>query len=89
MRLTPHRLALFVVANPGTTSFSHAMADVARQVLARRGYDVAFHDLYAEQFDPVQPTGEMANTATAVQAARLCSGWGGWRRFGFLVEKVV
>ena len=56
-------LALIVVANPGTTSFSHAMADVARQVLVSRGYEVAFHDLYAEQFDPVQPTGEMANAA--------------------------
>ena len=37
------------------------MADVARQVLAQRGYDVAFHDLYAEQFDPVQLTGEVLN----------------------------
>ena len=64
MRKTPHRLALTVVANPGTASFSHAMAAVARQVLAQRGYEVAFHDLYAEQFDPVQPTGEMANTTT-------------------------
>ena len=33
MRQTPHRLALIVVANPGTASFRHAMADVARQVL--------------------------------------------------------
>ena len=41
MRQTPHRLALTVVANPGTASFSHAMAAVARQVLAQRGYDVA------------------------------------------------
>ena len=54
-------LALIVVANPGRASFSHAMADVARQVLVSRGYEVAFHDLYAEQFNPVQPTGEMAN----------------------------
>ncbi len=65
MRQTPHRLALIVVANPGPTSFSHAMAGVARQVLATRGYEVAFHDLYAEQFDPVQLTGEMGNTANA------------------------
>ena len=58
---TPNRLALVVVANPATNSFGRAMADVARQVLAQRGYDVAFHDLYAEQFDPVQPTGEVLN----------------------------
>ena len=65
MRQTPHRLALTVVANPGTASFSHAMAAVARQVLAQRGYEVAFHDLYAEQLDPVQPMGEMASTANS------------------------
>ncbi len=58
-------LALIVVANPGSTSFSHAMAAVARDELAARGYEVAFHDLYAERFDPVQPTGEMANTSSA------------------------
>ena len=61
-------LALIVVANPGPTSFSHAMADVARQVLIERGYEIAFHDLYAENFDPVQPTGEMVkinNTGAA------------------------
>jgi NAD(P)H dehydrogenase (quinone) len=61
-------LALIIVANPGTASFSHAMADVARQVLADHDYDIAFHDLYAEQFDPVQPTGEMANTSSADSA---------------------
>ena len=56
MRQTHHPLALIVVANPGTSSFSHAMAGLAREVLAACGYGVAFHDLYAEQFDPVQPT---------------------------------
>ena len=57
--------ALIIVANPGSTSFSHAMADVAQQTLVQRGYQIAFHDLYAEKFDPVQPTGEMANTVSA------------------------
>lgn len=57
--------AFIIVANLGPTSFSHAMADVARQTLAQRGYQIAFHDLYAEKFDPVQPVGEMANTASA------------------------
>lgn len=61
-------LALIVVANPGTTSFSNAMADVARQVLSTRGYEVAFLDLYAEKFDPVQPTGEIANTVSSDSA---------------------
>lgn len=54
-------LALLILANPGTASFSHAMAATARRALSERGYDIAFHDLYAEGFDPVQPTGESGN----------------------------
>ncbi len=66
--------ALIVVANPGKNSFSHAMAAAAKHVLMERGYDIAFHDLYAEQFDPVQPTGEQANTSSSNQAVeRHCS----------------
>jgi putative NADPH-quinone reductase len=57
-------LALIVVAHPGLSSFSHAMAETARTVLATRGFELAFHDLYAERFDPVQPTGELQNTAS-------------------------
>ena len=58
-------LALVVVAHPSPTSFSHAMADAARTALAGRGFELAFHDLYAERFDPVQPTGELQNTASS------------------------
>ena len=58
-------LALAVVAHPSPTSFSHAMADAARAVLAARGFELAFHDLYAERFDPVQPSGEAQNTASS------------------------
>jgi NAD(P)H dehydrogenase (quinone) len=54
-------LALSVVANPGPRSFSHAMWEAAAFVLAARGYELAQHDLYAERFNPVQPTGELAN----------------------------
>lgn len=57
-------LALIVVAHPSLSSFSHAMAETARTVLATRGFELAFHDLYAERFDPVQPTGELQNTAS-------------------------
>ena len=89
MRQTPHRLALTVVANPGTASFSHAMAAVARQVLAQRGYDVALHDLYAEQFDPVQPTGEMANTANSGSGSTALQRVGWLEEVRVLVEKVV
>lgn len=58
-------LALIVVANPGTNSLSHAMAAEARRVLVARGYKIAFHDLYAEHFDPIQPTGEDGNTGSS------------------------
>lgn len=55
------RLALIVVANPNPDSFSHAMAQAARDLLDARGYRIAWHDLHAERFDPVQPTGEQGN----------------------------
>lgn len=61
-------LALIVVANPSKNSFSHAMAAIAERVLMGRSYDIAFHDLYAEHFDPVQPTGEQANISSSNEA---------------------
>jgi len=56
--------ALIIIANPGTNSFSHAMADVAQDVLQKVGYSIARHDLYAEHFNPVQPAGESENIAS-------------------------
>jgi NAD(P)H dehydrogenase (quinone) len=53
--------ALLVVANPGTSSFSHAMAQAAREALESRGVTVQYHDLYEEDFNPVQRTGEAGN----------------------------
>jgi hypothetical protein len=53
--------ALAVIGNPSVESFSHAMAEAAIEVLRARHYDVQRHDLYAERFDPVQPTGEADN----------------------------
>lgn len=37
--------------NPG--SFCHAIAETAVQTLKAAGHAVTFHDLYAEQFDPI------------------------------------
>lgn len=59
------RLAMIVVANPNPDSLSHAMARAATQLLDGQGYRIASHDLYAEKFDPVQPTGEQANASSA------------------------
>jgi len=56
--------ALLVVAHPSPGSFSHAIAGVAQQVLQQKGYAVKLHDLYAEQFNPVQPVAEAANTVS-------------------------
>jgi putative NADPH-quinone reductase len=58
-------LALIVVAHPSPNSLSHAMASAAEQVVAARGYEIAYHDLYAEHFDPVQPTGEHGNAVSS------------------------
>jgi NAD(P)H dehydrogenase (quinone) len=60
-------LALVVVASPNPKSFCHAMASVAIEALAAAGYEIALHDLYAEKFDPIQPTGEQSNTSSADQ----------------------
>ncbi len=57
-------LALSVIATPNAASLAHAMAAAAHAVLAEHGYEVASHDLYAEAFNPVQPTGELQNTTS-------------------------
>jgi len=58
-------LALIVVAHPSPNSLSHAMASASQRALVARGYEVAYHDLYAEHFDPVQPTGEVENVSSS------------------------
>lgn len=57
-------LALSIVAHPSPTSFSHAMAAQAGEVLREAGFRVCAHDLYAEGFNPVQPVGEALNTGS-------------------------
>jgi len=58
-------LALIVIANPSPNSLSHAMGSAAKRALLTRGYEIAYHDLYAERFDPVQPTGESGNVGSS------------------------
>ena len=58
-------LALIIVANPNSNSLSHAMASEAMRVLAGRDHRIAYHDLYAERFDPIQPTGEEGNVRSS------------------------
>jgi len=52
-----------VLAHPSPQSFNHALAHAARARLESLGHDVVFHDLYAEDFDPVLPAAEIHEDA--------------------------
>lgn len=53
-----------VLAHPDPESFNHVIAQTAADRLERNGHSVAFHDLYAEKFDPVLPAGEIPSGST-------------------------
>jgi putative NADPH-quinone reductase len=48
-----------ILAHPDTGSFNHAIAQAAIAKLTQMEHRVAFHDLYAEKFDPLLPVGEI------------------------------
>jgi putative NADPH-quinone reductase len=50
--------ALILLAHPNSSSFNHALAGEVRDALHGEGVPVRFHDLYAEQFDPVMTADE-------------------------------
>ncbi len=52
-----------ILAHPNQKSFNHAIANTAVEVLVRNGHSVFFHDLYAEQFDPLLPFEEFEKDA--------------------------
>jgi putative NADPH-quinone reductase len=63
-----------ILAHPGPESFSHAIAATVVKTLAENGHTIAFHDLYAEQFDPVLPYAEIPRDAPLDPViARHCS----------------
>ena len=63
-----------ILAHPGPGSFNHAIAATVVKTLAENGYTVAFHDLYAEHFDPVLPYAEIPRDAPLDPGvARHCS----------------
>jgi putative NADPH-quinone reductase len=47
-----------LLAHPYKESFNHAIADSAINQLKQDGHEVIFHDLYAENFDPLMPREE-------------------------------
>ncbi|MDA8141254.1 MAG: NAD(P)H-dependent oxidoreductase [Desulfobacteraceae bacterium] len=51
---------LVVLGHPDSGSFNHAIARVVCHALQSQGWRVVFHDLYAEGFDPLLPSAEIA-----------------------------
>ena len=47
-----------ILAHPDKKSFNHAIAAASVEALTQNGHHAAFHDLYAERFDPLLPAGE-------------------------------
>jgi NAD(P)H dehydrogenase (quinone) len=55
--------ASIILAHPNPGSFNHAIASKAHKTLLTAGWQVAFHDLYAERFDPLLPAEELKRDA--------------------------
>jgi NAD(P)H dehydrogenase (quinone) len=53
---------LIILAHPDTKSFNHAIAKRCRDRLFDLGHNVVFHDLYAENFNPILHSGEIPKT---------------------------
>ncbi|OGP72332.1 MAG: NAD(P)H dehydrogenase [Deltaproteobacteria bacterium RBG_13_60_28] len=52
-----------ILAHPQKGSFNHAIAETVVQTLNHNGYEVIFHDLYGEKFNPLLPGEEIAGDA--------------------------
>jgi len=52
-----------ILAHHRSGSFNHAIAEMVRETLCEAGHSVTVHDLYAEEFDPLLPYGEIARDA--------------------------
>jgi NAD(P)H dehydrogenase (quinone) len=52
-----------VLGHPSRQSFNHAIADAAVTALRERGHAVMFHDLYAENFNPLLAGAEIPKQA--------------------------
>ncbi|MCX6005847.1 MAG: NAD(P)H-dependent oxidoreductase [Chloroflexi bacterium] len=54
---------LVILAHPDESSFNHAVAKTAIQVLENNGHEVISHDLYKEHFDAILPKSEILKKA--------------------------
>jgi NAD(P)H dehydrogenase (quinone) len=62
-----------ILAHPDGQSFNHAIVQAALAELKQNGHSVIFHDLYAEEFDPILTTGEIPQAGAVPQkVARHC-----------------
>ena len=62
-----------ILAHPNPDSFNHAIAQTAKELLASRGIQVFYHDLYQEEFHPVLPAEEILRDADLPEAvSRYC-----------------
>jgi NAD(P)H dehydrogenase (quinone) len=52
-----------ILAHPQKGSFNHAISETVVQTLDNHGYEVIFHDLYQEKFNPLLPGEEIAAEA--------------------------
>jgi len=52
-----------ILAHPDKSSFNHAIAQAALEVLGRNRHEAVFHDLYEERFDPILPQDELPSEA--------------------------
>lgn len=48
-----------ILANPDEKSFNHEIANTSIKTLNKNGYELYFHDLYKENFDPLLPKDEI------------------------------
>lgn len=52
-----------ILAHPDEKSFNHAIARTVVKHLERNGHHISFHDLYAENFNPLLPADEFSEDA--------------------------
>jgi len=65
---------LVVLGHPQPGSFNHALAEAVVTTLEECGHEVVFHDLYAEEFDPVLPAAELSSDGPVdPEVARHCA----------------
>ena len=61
---------LVVLGHPKKGSFNHAIAETIVRTLEESSHEVAYHDLYEEEFDPILPGEEIAKDARLDPAVR-------------------